>query len=222
MRPRTVPSGGEGLSASEGRACGGRLRPAGVMVVDGSAAGCPAGPLPRCPMTPAAVAGVPIAVRSRAIGVHKPRPLSACPHRRCPPAAPACPVTTAAEQARERTAAHRCWDGDCRASQSAAAAAAREGVRLGRHPDTAAASAVCCCLRTRPGVRTAAVRCGPCGQSHRESSPGRCPLIGRRRGRTSGRAGGRAGRGATPAPRSSPAAPVPGPPRRSAPRTGGP
>src|SRR5919106_5222985 len=78
MRPRTVPSGGEGLSASEGRACGGRLRPAGVMVVDGSAAGCPAGPLPRCPMTPAAVAGVHIAVRSRAIGVHKPRPLSAC------------------------------------------------------------------------------------------------------------------------------------------------
>jgi hypothetical protein len=89
MRLRTVPSGGE---ASEGRACGGgRLRPAGVMVVDGSAAGCPAGRLQRCPMTPAVVAGVHVAVRSRAIGVRKPRPLSACPDRRCPPAAPACP-----------------------------------------------------------------------------------------------------------------------------------
>src|SRR5215204_6467201 len=52
---------------------------------------CPTGPQPSVRMTHAAVAGVHIAGWSQAIGVRRPRPLSACPDPRCPPAAPAYP-----------------------------------------------------------------------------------------------------------------------------------
>jgi hypothetical protein len=75
-------------------------------------------------MTPAAVAGVPIAGRLRAIGVPTPRPLSARPDRRCPPA-----VTSAEEQARGARPLPSCWDDDCRVRRSPAATGRSRGHR---------------------------------------------------------------------------------------------
>jgi hypothetical protein len=63
----------------------------GAVVVGGSAAGCPAGPLPHCLQDPCRSCGCPH--RRAVAGYRCPQaaPVSACPDRRCPPAAPACP-----------------------------------------------------------------------------------------------------------------------------------
>ena len=97
------------------------------------------------------------------------------------------------------------------------------GARVAAEPDTAAVSAVWWRCGTAAGVRTAASAADTADSRVQElvarpASAGRAPPL----PGTPGRLGGRAGRAVMPAPRSSPAAPTPGRPRRSTHRTAGP
>jgi hypothetical protein len=138
--------------------------------------------------TPAAVAGVHIAGRSRAIGVRKPR---RCPHvRTVGVRRPRRPVLV--DQRRRagpvRAAAHPGLGWRLRGPRSPAAASRRSpprtsrpvGVRVAAEPDTRPRPLSASASGTAPGVRTAAGDRGHCGQGYRNSSPGRRPLVGRR------------------------------------------
>jgi hypothetical protein len=136
------------------------------------------------------------------------------------------PIDQADEQARTARRWPSCCDRDRVCPQSCGSRVHRGhgsrqgGVRVAGELDTAAASPVRCCFRNRG--RTAGVRRGHRGQGYRKESPGRRPLVGWRHGRDAwlswpaSRSRSHAG------PKSSPAAPTPKHPRRSAHRTGAP
>jgi hypothetical protein len=119
----------------------------GAVLVDGSAASCPAGLLPQCPHDPAAVAGStsPGGPDDRCPQL---RHLPTCPDRRCPPAAPAVGASgrlvsagraglswLAAPTSRHglRRPPTPCSNGDCRIPPHSAAA----GRSLARAPQPA-------------------------------------------------------------------------------------
>jgi hypothetical protein len=178
---------------------------------------------PSVRITHAAVAGAHIAGWSRAIGVRRPRPavrLSG-PSVSAGRTGPSW-VTSADEQVRSARALTPCWDDGWRPPsyggrpQSTVDTAARGGVRAAadRTP------------RQRP-LSGASGRGRVSGRLLRTPDPA-ARVTGSRRpagvrwwgaaaAGTPGGAGGRAGPGARRGPRSSPAAPVPGRPRRSAP-----
>jgi len=142
------------------------------------------GPPPQRPMTPAAVAGVHIAGRLRAIGVCTSRPLSARPDHWCPPA-----VTSAEEQARRARPLPSCWDDDCRVRRSPAAAGRSRGYREWLSGVRVAANPGHCDRVRRPLLLpeprvsgrwlSAADTAAACGvRRYRNRSPGRRPLDG--------------------------------------------
>ena len=133
------------------------------LVVDGSAAGCPAWPLPQCPHAPAAVAGVrgagaPAgsrcpAGRVRTAGTRRPRRPGPLDQRR---RASATCVALASRR-----------NGGCGSAavlpQPAGQPDTAAGVWAAAEPDTADAVAVRCCFRN----------CGRCPESR--CPDGRCP-----------------------------------------------
>jgi hypothetical protein len=141
----------------------------GAVLVDGSAASCPAGLLPQCPHDPAAAAGStsPGGPDDRCPQL---RHLPTCPDRRCPLAAPPVLVDSADKQARMRGRPHRTRTATAGFPRSPAAA----GRSLARAPRPAGCPGGCgtghpgvrCPLllpEPWPSVRTAAVRCRHCG-----------------------------------------------------------
>jgi hypothetical protein len=150
------------------------------------------GALPQCPHDPCRSCGCP----------HR----RACAGYRCPQAAPGVRMsgpsvsagradlswlTSADEQARSARPPTPGWDGDCGVPRSPAVASRRSpprtsrpvGVRVAAEPDTRPRPLSAAASGTAPGVRTAAGDRGHRGQSYRNSSPGRRPLVGCRHGR---------------------------------------